>query len=125
MKNLGTTVTLEELRFSVRTYNCLKRAGINTLKEIENLSEDDMMRIRNLGRKSVEEIRVKLAEQVSTSEDIMLERNESILVLEVLQDAIKRGSVVNLTKIQEFIQQNTNALGDWTFESVEIVLKKS
>lgn len=53
-------MTIEELDLSVRSYNCLKRAGINTVHELANKSEDDMMKVRNLGRKSLEEVRVKL-----------------------------------------------------------------
>lgn len=49
-------MTIEELDLSVRSLNCLKRAGINTLEDLVNTSEDDMMRVRNLGRKSLEEI---------------------------------------------------------------------
>ena len=46
-------MTIEELDLSVRSYNCLKRAGINTVLELANKSEDDMMKVRNLGRKSL------------------------------------------------------------------------
>ncbi|MGM0899232.1 MAG: DNA-directed RNA polymerase subunit alpha [Bacillota bacterium] len=53
-------MTIEELDLSVRSYNCLKRAGINTVHELANKSEDDMMKVRNLGRKSLEEVKVKL-----------------------------------------------------------------
>ena len=53
-------MTIEELNLSVRSYNCLKRAGINTLQELTDKSESDMMRIRNLGRKSLEEVKNKL-----------------------------------------------------------------
>ncbi|ALC87351.1 MULTISPECIES: DNA-directed RNA polymerase subunit alpha [Bacillaceae] len=55
-------MTIEELDLSVRSYNCLKRAGINTVLELANKSEDDMMKVRNLGRKSLEEVRAKLDE---------------------------------------------------------------
>ncbi|AYC30587.1 DNA-directed RNA polymerase subunit alpha [Paenisporosarcina cavernae] len=53
-------MTIEELDLSVRSYNCLKRAGINTVLELANKSEDDMMKVRNLGRKSLEEVKFKL-----------------------------------------------------------------
>ena len=52
----------EELDLSVRSYNCLKRAGINTVEELANKSEDDMMKVRNLGKKSLEEVIQKLEE---------------------------------------------------------------
>jgi DNA-directed RNA polymerase subunit alpha len=53
-------MTIEELDLSVRSYNCLKRAGINTVHELANKSEDDIMKVLNLGRKSLEEVKVKL-----------------------------------------------------------------
>ncbi|WP_128896407.1 DNA-directed RNA polymerase subunit alpha [Longirhabdus pacifica] len=53
-------MTIEELDLSVRSYNCLKRAGINTVQELITKTEDDMMKVRNLGRKSLEEVQEKL-----------------------------------------------------------------
>ena len=53
--------TIEELDLSVRSFNCLKRAGINTVENLINKSEEDMMKVRNLGRKSLEEVVAKLA----------------------------------------------------------------
>ena len=55
------SMTIEELDFSVRSFNCLKRAGINTVEDLINRTEDDMMKVRNLGRKSLEEVINKLA----------------------------------------------------------------
>lgn len=55
-------MTVEELDLSVRSYNCLKRAGINTVQELTQKTEEDMMKVRNLGRKSLEEVKAKLAE---------------------------------------------------------------
>ncbi len=52
--------TIEELDFSVRSFNCLKRAGINTVEDLIDRSEEDMMKVRNLGRKSLEEVMQKL-----------------------------------------------------------------
>ena len=54
-------MTIEELDLSVRSFNCLKRAGINTVEDITSKSESDMMKVRNLGRKSLEEVINKLA----------------------------------------------------------------
>ena len=54
-------MTIEELDLSVRSFNCLKRAGINTVEDLINRSEEDMMKVRNLGRKSLEEVIWKLA----------------------------------------------------------------
>ncbi len=55
-------MTIEELDLSVRSYNCLKRAGINTVQELSTKSEEDMMKVRNLGRKSLDEIKQKMDE---------------------------------------------------------------
>ncbi len=54
-------MTIEELDLSVRSFNCLKRAGINTVEDLINKSEEDMMKVRNLGRKSLDEVVAKLA----------------------------------------------------------------
>ncbi len=54
------SMTIEELDFSVRSFNCLKRANINTVEDLINRTEDDMMKVRNLGRKSLEEVINKL-----------------------------------------------------------------
>ena len=53
-------MSIEELDLSVRSYNCLKRAGINTVQELTEKTESDMMKVRNLGRKSLEEVKNKL-----------------------------------------------------------------
>ena len=55
-------MTIEELDLSVRSFNCLKRAGINTVAELINRTPEDMMKVRNLGRKSLEEVLAKLKE---------------------------------------------------------------
>lgn len=55
-------MSIDELELSVRSYNCLKRAGINTVAELINKSSDDMMKVRNLGRKSLDEVLAKLDE---------------------------------------------------------------
>lgn len=69
MKEVDTTSddrilerTIEELDLSVRSYNCLKRAGINTVYDLTEKSEAEMMKVRNLGRKSLEEVKIKLAD---------------------------------------------------------------
>ena len=53
-------MTIEELDLSVRSYNCLKRAGINTVEDLIARTDEDMMKVRNLGRKSLEEVINKL-----------------------------------------------------------------
>lgn len=65
-------MTIEELDLSVRSFNCLKRAGINTVADLVNTSEDDMMKVRNLGRKSLEEVIKKL-----TDMGLMLSKNDN------------------------------------------------
>ncbi len=62
--NGATTMemTIEDLDLSVRSFNCLKRAGIDTVAELVQKSEEDMMKVRNLGRKSLEEVKKKLIE---------------------------------------------------------------
>ena len=55
-------MSIDELELSVRSYNCLKRANINTVKELCNKTQDEMMKVRNLGRKSLEEVQQKLKE---------------------------------------------------------------
>lgn len=65
-------MSIDELELSVRSYNCLKRAGINTVEELTNKTSEDMMKVRNLGRKSLEEVLAKLKElglQLNPSED--------------------------------------------------------
>ena len=65
-------MSIDELELSVRSYNCLKRAGINTVEELTNRTPEDMMKVRNLGRKSLEEVLAKLKElglELSPGED--------------------------------------------------------
>ena len=65
-------MNIDELELSVRSYNCLKRAGINTVEELTNRSPEDMMKVRNLGRKSLDEVLAKLKElglQLNSSEE--------------------------------------------------------
>ena len=65
-------LSIDELELSVRSYNCLKRAGINTVEELTNKTSEDMMKVRNLGRKSLEEVLAKLKElglQLNPSEE--------------------------------------------------------
>ena len=64
-------MNIDELELSVRSYNCLKRAGINTVEELCNRTSEDMMKVRNLGRKSLEEVLAKLKE-------LGLELNQSV-----------------------------------------------
>ena len=61
-KEKALEMTIEELELSVRSFNCLKRAAINTVEELTTYSEEDMMKVRNLGKKSLDEVKQKLAE---------------------------------------------------------------
>ena len=66
-------MSIDELELSVRSYNCLKRAGINTVEELTNKPSEDMMKVRNLGRKSLEEVLAKLKElglQLNPSDEV-------------------------------------------------------
>ena len=66
-------MSIDELELSVRSYNCLKRAGINTVEELTNKTSEDMMKVRNLGRKSLEEVLAKLKElglQLNPSDEV-------------------------------------------------------
>ena len=58
-------LTIEELDLSVRSFNCLKRANINTVEDLISKTEDEMMKVRNLGRKSLEEVINKLEERAA------------------------------------------------------------
>ena len=61
-KEKALEMTIDELELSVRSFNCLKRAAINTVVELTERSEEDMMKVRNLGKKSLDEVKKKLAE---------------------------------------------------------------
>ena len=61
-KEKALEMTIEELELSVRSFNCLKRAAINTVEELTQKSEEDMMKVRNLGKKSLDEVKAKLEE---------------------------------------------------------------
>ena len=61
-KEKALEMSIEELELSVRSFNCLKRAAINTVEELTHKSEEDMMKVRNLGKKSLDEVKLKLEE---------------------------------------------------------------
>ena len=62
VQNKGLVIMIEDLDLSVRSYNCLKRAGIQTVEELTQKTEDEMMRVRNLGKKSLKEVKDKIYE---------------------------------------------------------------
>jgi DNA-directed RNA polymerase subunit alpha len=71
-KEKALDMSIDDLELTVRSYNCLKRAGINSVKELTEKSQDDMMKVRNLGRKSLDEVLAKLGElglSLRTSEE--------------------------------------------------------
>ena len=59
----SSSLSIDELELSVRSYNCLKRAGINTVEELLTKTSDEMMKVRNLGKKSLDEVLAKLKEK--------------------------------------------------------------
>jgi DNA-directed RNA polymerase subunit alpha len=66
------SMSIEDLELSVRSFNCLKRAGINTVEQLTDKTPDDMMKVRNLGKKSLDEVLAKLKElglSLSPNED--------------------------------------------------------
>lgn len=67
------SVTIDDLELSVRSYNCLKRAAINTLGELTEKTEEEMMKVRNLGKKSLKEVKDKLAERGLSFKDYTAE----------------------------------------------------
>ncbi len=87
---------LEDLGLSVRSYNCLKRAGISSVEELKNMKVDELMHVRNLGRKGIEEIKTKLAELFTfsgpeplTSENYR-NRLEELIGLEDIKEQVKK-----------------------------------
>jgi DNA-directed RNA polymerase subunit alpha len=71
-KEKALVMSIDELELSVRSYNCLKRAGINTVEELTNKTPEEMMKVRNLGKKSLDEVLIKLEElglALNTGED--------------------------------------------------------
>lgn len=83
-------MTTEELDLSVRSFNCLKRAGINTVEDLCNRTLKDMMKVRNLGRKSLEEVRSKLESLGLTFKDAELDpdRMKSVIFGSIIGDAM-------------------------------------
>ncbi len=73
-------MTIEDLDLSVRSFNCLKRAGINTVRDLVAMTEEELIKVRNLGRKSLEEVKKKLSDgdlTLKPSLEEMVEENEN------------------------------------------------
>lgn len=95
-------VLIEELDLSVRSYNCLKRAGINTVEDLINRTDEGLIRIRNLGRKNFEEIKRKL-EFVDTSKiDVAIKEIETI---EGYVDKYPSGICINSDYIEDIFME--------------------
>ena len=97
-------MNIDELELSVRSYNCLKRAGINTVEELCNRTSEDMMKVRNLGRKSLEEVLAKLKElglQLNPSDDnYATERSEAEFAFPA-QTERSEGALLPVSKSKE------------------------
>lgn len=89
---------IDDLNFSIRSYNCLKRAGINTVGDIISLSDEDLIHIRNIGRKGVEEIKQKLADIPNLPKTILQQKTNYMAMLDEL---------IGLTDIKEQIRKIT------------------
>ncbi|MCH5268504.1 MAG: AAA family ATPase [Lachnospiraceae bacterium] len=106
----NSLIGIEELDLSVRAYNCLKRAGIRTVGDLQEMTNEDLAKVRNLGRKSMEEIWQKLGElQVSFSmeeeaEDTGMERLNELIGLADVKAQIKR--IVNFAKMKRDMREN-------------------
>lgn len=77
-KEKALEMTIEELELSVRSFNCLKRANINTVEELTHKSEDDMMKVRNLGKKSLERLSTNWKNSVSVSDRMKTKAKEGL-----------------------------------------------
>lgn len=103
-------IPIDELELSIRSYNCLRRAGINTVGELLALSEDDLTHVRNLGRKSREEIRQKLAELGMTPplpETDYMARLDELIGLADVKEQIRR--IAAFAKMKKDMMENGNA----------------
>lgn len=115
-KNGETTrdfTDIDELELSIRSYNCLKRAGIKTVEEIQKLNDYDLVHIRNLGKRGVEEIRQKLAEIRGLSENIPLQgtnymaRLDELIGLADVKQQIRK--IAAFAKMKQDMLKNGNA----------------
>lgn len=104
---------IDDLDLSVRSYNCLKRAGINSVEELQKLSDDDLAHVRNLGRKSMEEIKRKIAEIQGLTETIPLQATNYMAKLDELigLTCVKEqvGKIVAFAKMKQDMSKNGNA----------------
>lgn len=93
--NPGKQITIEEMDFSVRTYNCLKRAGINNAEQLQKMTEEEMRSVRLLGQKNIDEIKAKLRDMFGTdlaidSKKSYLEQLDELIGLEDVKEQVRR-----------------------------------
>ena len=95
---LFRSMTLDELDLSVRTFNCLKRAGFNMVKELQNFTDEDFGKVRNLGRKSAEEIKYKLASIKERPTPVQMTAPDYSMML---------GELIGLREVKEQVRKIT------------------
>ena len=113
------TTSIDELDLSVRSYNCLKRAGILSVEKLRTMSDDELMRVRNLGKKNINEIRQKLAQ---TSEIAKISAQKRQTCMEMLNALIGLDEVKSqIKKLAAFAKLKQNMKGN-EHKSVPMVL---
>ncbi len=113
---------IEKLELSVRSYNCLKRTGITTVEKLRTMSDDELMRVRNLGRKCVEEIKQKLAQMPETKETTKPSLPEGRSYMELLDELVGLGEVKAQVKKLAAFAKMKQAMSDKDGASAPIVL---
>lgn len=113
---------IEKLDLSVRSYNCLKRTGITSVEKLRTMSDDKLMRVRNLGRKCVEEIKQKLAEMPETKETTKPSLPEGRSYMELLDELVGLGEVKAQVKKLAAFAKMKQAMSDKDGASAPIVL---
>jgi Holliday junction resolvasome RuvABC ATP-dependent DNA helicase subunit len=121
LKDTGST-PIGKLDLSVRSYNSLKRAGITTVEKLRTMSDDELMRVRNLSRKCFDEIRQKLAETSETRETEEPSLPEGRSYMELLDELVGLGEVKAQVKKLAAFAKMKQAMSDGTGTSVPIVL---
>ena len=113
---------IKKLDLSVRSYNCLKRGGITTVEKLRTMSDDELMRVRNLGRKCIYEIREKLAEMPETTETAKPSLPESRSYMELLDELVGLGEVKAQVKRLAAFAKMKQAMSNKEGSSIPIVL---
>ena len=113
---------IEKLDLSIRSYNCLKRAGITTVEKLRTMSDDELMRVRNFSRKCLDEIRQKLAEMPETTETAKPGLPEGRSYMDLLDELVGLGEVkAQIRKLAAFAKMK-QAMSDKEGASSPIVL---